>query len=165
MKKILFFLLLIISIDKIYAKYIPMYEYSEFSPEYPTGYDERFIDSEDRYLWYKDIEDPDTGEITRETTTEYYAELEGYTRIDESVKTFYRYITSEYVLLDGNGRLVEDENYCVKDYCTMLYITIPEDEEIENPKTGDITYTYLTVTGISLIVLIGIEIIQNKKSI
>ena len=117
-------------------------------------------------MWYKDIVDSQTGETTRETTTEYYSELEGYTKIDESCKPFYRYITSEYVYIDGKGRIVENIEYCIKDYCAMLYINrVEEEEEIVNPKTGDSTYIYLNILFISSILFIGIKLYENKKSV
>ena len=62
-----------------------VYEYSEWSPLYPDGLDERFIESEVRYRWYKF----ENGMV--DYTEDYYTELEGYTRDDKSAKTFLSY--------------------------------------------------------------------------
>ena len=50
-KIILSFILLIST--KIYAEEL-IYTFSEWSSEYPSNYPDVFIQSEDRYLWYKD---------------------------------------------------------------------------------------------------------------
>ena len=158
MKKIILFLLLFICIDKVHAEYYPRYTYSEFSPNYPVGYDSRFVDSEDRYLWYREITDPETAEVTREETTAYYKELDGYIRIEESKKTFYRYITSPFVYINGNGEIVGDTEFCKKEICYVLWIKRnEEEEEIINPQTFDNIYLYIGLVLTSVVSFIAIK--------
>lgn len=152
MKKIfiIVFLFLIITCNEIiYAQdYIT---YSDWQEEYPYWLDSIFIESEDRYLWINTT--------TGEETTEYYKELDGYTKIEESKKTFYRYITNKTVLFNSKGEIVYDMTYCYKSFCTRK--TIPEKptepEEIINPKTYDNIYVFLILSFLSFVSLVLIS--------
>ena len=57
-----------------------------------------------------------------------------------------------------NINIIKDGN-CYKETCYIKYLDYKE--EIENPKTGDNIYKYLTSTSILIVLLI---LILNKKS-
>lgn len=158
MKKIYFILLsflLCLCIDKVYAtEYIT---YSEWSEEYPYWLKEKFIQSEERYLWYRKILNSETNEIEREETTTYYKELDGYIKIEESMKMFYRYITNDRVLIDGQGNIVYDIDYCYKEYCSRVRLPsrpVEEEPEIENPKTYDNIFVLIIIAFLSFVSIV-----------
>ena len=43
--------------------------------------------------------------------------LDGYMKDNASETTFYRYITSDYILLNKSNEIVYDESYCRKNFC------------------------------------------------
>ena len=139
--------------EKVHAsEYIT---YSDYQEEYPSWLNSKFIESEDRYLWYREIINEETNEVEREETQEYYKELEGYIKIEESKKTFYRYITNPRVILDGSGNLVYDDAECAKMYCVVVRMpTKPVEEIIENPKTYDNIFVFLIIAFISFISIV-----------
>ena len=156
MKKILFIFLFFFLLNNIYAKeYIT---YSSWGEEYPDWLDTIFIESENRYLWYREVLNEETNELEREETTEYYKELDGYIKIEESLKTFYRYITNNLVLFDSYGNIVYDDAYCNKNYCSLKRIPdkpIEENpNEIENPKTYDNIFVFLIISFISFVSIV-----------
>ena len=119
-----------------------------------------------------------TYEIEKEVTEEYYVTLDGYKKIEDSKKTFYRYITNDYLVIDGYNNIVEDpERYCVKSFCTIVYLTkpnVPEQEETveeeppketpkipSNPKTLDNIYYYMMALLMSFTILI----VLNRKNL
>ncbi len=167
MKKLLIFILFFcLFINKVSAEsYIT---YSDWQEEYPYWLDEMFIESEDRYLWYREVLNSETNEIEREETEEYYKELDGYIRIEESKKTFYRYITNDRVLIDGHGNLVYNINYCIKNYCSRVALPKkPEGSpnEIENPKTYDNIFVFMILGFISFVsIILSVNTIQIKKA-
>ena len=118
MKRILKFLLSLIMFAFITVVHAEgyNYHYSEWSEEYPTDVEEIAIESEDRYLCYREWY-LDNGELQREETTEYFASLTGFNIIESTKKTFYRYITDDYVIINGNGNLVYSSNVCIKNSC------------------------------------------------
>lgn len=65
----------------------------------------------------------------------YFTNVDDYIKDENNKKTYYRYITNEYVILNADGKLVNDEKYCIKEYCLLYYIN--KKDEIINPKTGD----------------------------
>lgn len=140
--------------------------YSDWQEEYPYWLKPIYIQSEDRYLWYREIINNETNEIEREETNEYYKELEGYIKIEESLKTFYRYVTNEFVLYDGKGNLVYDDDDCIKEYCSMRRLPKKPDEiveeEIENPKTYDNIFLFLIISFISFV---SIVLLINERKI
>ncbi len=81
---VLFFLLCFCFVKVNAKEYIT---YSEWQEEYPYWLDSKFYESEDWYLWYKEVLNEETNEIQREETTEYYKELDGYIKIEETKKT------------------------------------------------------------------------------
>lgn len=145
------------------------YIYSEWVDYYPEGVEEIRIESQDRYKWYK-IENDE-----RIETEEYYDYLEGYEKIEETKKTFYRVINSEYIVLDASGRLVKDYHYCDKHICIETKVepfvpkeveeetpdipepTKPPEEVIINPNTFDPIYVYYSLLFVCIIVTIGIN--------
>lgn len=157
MKKLFILFLFLFCISKVDAAeyYIT---YSDWQEEYPYWLGEKFIEREDRYLWYREILNNETNEMEREETTEYFKELEGYIKIEESLKTFYRYITNERILLDGSRNIVYDLTYCYKNYCTSMKLpSKPEEveppEEIENPKTYDNIFVFIIVAFLSFVTI------------
>lgn len=171
-KKILFALLLIVGIYKVNAT---EYVYSEWSTLYPSGVAEILIQSEVRYKWY-------TFENNLIVyTDEYYKEYDGYIKDEASAKTFYRYITNEYIKISSKNELITDDSYCKKNFCyliqsqtpTMVDLSEKEDNLYENaeiyeytpevvPKTSDpILYSF----GFIIISAIGIMyyLIRKKK--
>ncbi len=73
-----------------------------------------------------------TYNIKEEVTEDYYYELEGYEKIESSKKTYYRYITSDYILVSSYGIIVDDYAHCRKYFCRVVYV-VKEDEEPEEP--------------------------------
>ncbi len=140
--------------------------YSDWQEEYPSWLDEIFIQSEDRYLWYKEEVDNETGETKREEVIEYYKELDGYIKKEESKKTFYRYITNKKVLFDESGNIVYDDSECVKLYCSLRKLPEKPIEKppdvIENPKTYDNIFVFLIISFISFV---SIVLLVNTRKI
>ena len=99
-----------------------------------------------------------TYKLGREYATDYYSNLDGYIKDESTLKKYYRFLLNDYIIVDNDGNLVEDGN-CFKETCYIKYLDYKE--EIENPKTGDNIFRYLTNSSILLIVLI---LILNKKS-
>ena len=171
MKKIFLFFITFLFCSLFYIVKADEYiTYSDYSEEYPYWLNEKFIQSEERFLWYKEIVNEETGEIEREETNEYFKELDGYIKIEESKKIFYRYITNQRVLLDGSGNVVYDSNYCLKNFCksvklpTKPVIENPSDE-IENPKTYDNIFVFLIIGFISIVsIVLSIGSMKNKSS-
>lgn len=178
MKKFLIsvFLLILVSSLRVNAKELT---YSDWSLMYPSGLDEVFIESEDRYHFYKVVDNK------IEYTSEYYVELDGYIKDEKSKRTFYRYITNNILAFDSYNRLIINyEDYCKKNYCyvkifkepTMVDLTdkIEEPEysiddmfEIDSevtPVTGDniiISFVLLAVSLLTLLVLI----VKKKRNV
>ena len=165
MKKCIVFILSLLLFSVVYAK--PYLVYTSWSTVFPEGVEEFRIESEDRYLWSRINED---GEY--EQTDEYYAYLEGYERIDDSIKTFYRVINSEKIMFNSMGSLVTDTNECSKVFCIVYRIKKyeePHEEEqtrteVEtiNPETYDGIYNYLVCFTICTIIII--IMIKNRSS-
>ena len=102
-------------------------------------------------------------EILRDVTNEYYKEYPGYEKIEESKTTYYRYITNDMVLLDADGNIVTDNDYCKKSFCTVAYVTKKEEIEEEtpnNPQTIDNISYYIILLLASLV---GIIVTFKKK--
>ena len=95
-----------------------------------------------------------TYRLERENVNEYHSYLEGYEKDESHKKTFYRYITNDYIIVDENGNLVMSEDYCKKEFCKLIYLTKKEEPEVvDNPKTYDSLYDYITLFIMSFIVL------------
>ena len=160
-------LLFICFCKEVYAYDDIVFIYSDWVDYYPEGVESIRIESQDRYLWYKE-EDGQSFE-----TEDYYDYLEGYEKIEDSKKTFYRVINNEYIVINGNGELIKNFDYCRKVFCTKIYITpfVPKEEEptppdnppdeeiLINPDTFDPINTYI----ISFILCIFIIIVINSK--
>ena len=93
--------------------------------------------------------------------------MDGYIKDESTKKTFYRYIKNKYIIVDYYGRKVTDENYCLKNKCTIKILS----EHIEeNPKTGDFVHysfivLFITILIISLLLYIFYKkIVSNKSS-
>ena len=124
-----------------------------------------------RFLFYK-YKDKlyKTYRINKTITTEYYTSYEDYTKDEESLKTFYRYITNDYILVGPTGEIVTDESYCNKRLCRIIYVgkeepieEEPIEEVIENPVTGDNIYIYFILVIISITLIILSIIVVRKK--
>ena len=108
-----------------------------------------------------------TYKIVKEYTVDYYNEMDGYIKDESTKKAFYRYIKNKYIIVDYYGRKVTDENYCLKNKCTIKILS----EHIEeNPKTGDFVHysfivLFITIVIISLLLYIFYKkIVSNKSS-
>ena len=171
MKKFFMFILLLLFVvlPKIHAEEFE-FIYTDWFDYFPDDVDSFRIQSEDRYKWYIINDNGDY-----EETDDYYSELEGYIRIDDSLKTFYRVINTDYVVFDNNGNLVYDLNKCIKRFCMKIQLEkyeIHEEEEetpiepheeiIINPDTYDGIYNYYILFTISTVLLI--IILKNKSS-
>ena len=99
-----------------------------------------------------------TYSIKREYTTDYYSNLDGYIKDESTLKKYYRFILNDYIIVDSDGNIVKDGN-CFKETCYIKYLDYKE--EIENPKTGDNIYKYLTNSSLLLVILV---LLINKKS-
>lgn len=155
--------------------------YSEWSTMYPSGLDEKFIESEVRYNWYKVVD----GRV--EYIDEYYSELDGYIKDEPSARTYYRYITNEYIVLNGYNEIVVDViNYCQNEYCYKLVAsdytlveTVGKDtienpyentemievDSVATPYTGDNVLKIVISLTLSLLILLSIIILKKKKKI
>ena len=100
--------------------------------------------------------------------------MEGYEKIEDSKKIFYRYITSKVILYDVNGNVVFDEKLCQKNICIAKIMEEPKEEKseqppgediIENPKTLDNIEECVLVSVISLVIISGILIAFKKNVI
>lgn len=176
--KFLFSLVLILNVYKIYASEIQL-TYSEWSLMYPSGLDASFIESEDRYHFYKVVDNQ------IEYIDEYYTELDGYIKDEESKRTFYRYITNPMLVFNSeNEMLLDYQEYCKKNFCFIKSFVEPNmtdlSEKIEGPNysttdmfeisstvppmTGDnITFSFILL-AISLAILLLIVIKKKKMS-
>jgi hypothetical protein len=108
-----------------------------------------------------------TFNVEKENVYEYYANLDGYIKDEESKKTFYRYITNDYIIVDENDDLVIDEDHCHKNFCKLIYLIKQEETEIiKNPKTYDSIINIFIILIISFLTLILIvkKCHTNKKS-
>lgn len=99
-----------------------------------------------------------TYNLEREYTKDYYKELDGYIKDESTLKKYYRFLLNDYIIVDNDGNIVKDGN-CYKETCYIKYLDYKE--EIENPKTGDNIYKYITSSSILLVMLI---LLLNKKS-
>lgn len=175
MKRILKFLLSLIMFAFVMVVHAENYDYhySEWSEEYPEGIEEIAIESEDKYLCYREWY-LDNGELQREETTEYFASLTGFNIIESTKKTFYRYITDDYVIVNGNRQLVYSSNVCIKNSCFVIATRkkqvaedppqeeIPKETVVNNPKTYDNIFVIIIVAFISLVGTI--IVICSKRS-
>lgn len=77
--------------------------------------------------------------------------------IDETKKSFYRYITNDYVIVNSSGKLVTSSNQCIKSYCFKVYANKKEEPKKEitiNPSTGDSLYYYLILFILSMLFIV-----------
>ena len=174
--KVTLFVMMLVFSTTVFAKPLD-YPYSEWSTLYPSGLDERFIDSEVRYRWYKF----ENGEV--DYTEDYYTELEGYTRDDNSAKTFYRYITKNLVI-DGYNNVLQDDDYCRVNWCYVIFYHEPtlidvsgkeqgnytvddlvEIEGVSTPYTIDYGIYYIIIGTISLLTLTIILVTQKRRKL
>lgn len=128
-KKFFLFAIFLIFTSKLSAETF-IFEYSNWSENYPKGVDEWIVESEERYKW-TDGED---------ITEEYYSNYkEGYYKLENDHKTYYRYITNDAVVVDSQNNFVTDLGYCVKEKCYIIkldkYRNIEEEPEVsEEPE-------------------------------
>ena len=161
---------------KVYAQPIEI-SYSSWSTDYPNGIPQVFIESSDRYHFYRIVD----GQV--EYLDDYYESYDGYIKDEKSKRTYYRYITNPRLVFKGNNELVTDTDYCAKAFCYIVErgeVTMVDTlgKETENyteedrpivqqavvPFTIDkITYYVLALT-ISLAFLIAVLIIRKRKS-
>ena len=96
-----------------------------------------------------------TYNLEKEYVNEYYKELDGYQKDESTKKTFYRYITNDYIVVNEDGDLITNEDYCIKNFCKLLYLVEKEEPKIiENPKTLDNIYNYILVLFICFVSLL-----------
>lgn len=131
-KKFFLFAIFLIFTSKLSAETF-IFEYSEWSENYPKGVDEWIVESEERYKW-TDGED---------ITEEYYSNYkEGYYKLENDHKTYYRYITNDAIVVDSQNNFVTDLGYCVKEKCYIIkldkYRNIEEEPEVpEEPEVKE----------------------------
>ncbi len=177
MKKVLIVLLsmiLILSIDKVRAETL---SYSEWTTDYPSNIPNVFIETEDRYHFYKIVD----GQV--EYDYGYYTELDGYIKDEGSKRAFYRYITNPYLVFDAHNNIVLDLDYCVKSFCYTINNSTPimintnakfeEDySEIQKPVvtsetvpfTGDNIVLYLAIFILSILTISVVVIVNKRKN-
>ena len=179
MKKITKFLLsmiLVLSFGKVFAEEITL-TYSEWTTDYPSNIPEVFIQSEDRYHFYKIVD----GQV--EYDNGYYTELDGYIKDEASARTYYRYITNPYLIFNANNEMVLNTSYCQKSFCYSVKNGTPimintlskfeneygdddrpvVDQEIV-PFTGDNVMYYIGLLSISVIGLGAIFMVRKSKN-
>lgn len=93
-----------------------------FSMSYDASYAVNLTQSVNMYSFKDKLYK--TYNINKEYLDEYLTDSEGYTKDEIDYKTFYRYITSSYILTDISGNLIDrDKNsYCEKYPCFMKYV-------------------------------------------
>ena len=131
-KKFFLFAIFLIFTSKLSAETF-IIEYSEWSENYPKGVDEWIVESEERYKW------TDGEDITEEYYNNY---KEGYYKLENDYKTYYRYITNDTVVVDSQNNFVTNLDYCKKEKCYIIkldkYRNIEEEPEIpEEPETPE----------------------------
>ena len=98
--------------------------------------------------------------IEQEITDEYLKNCSGCTRIDDSKKTFYRYIKNDYVIIDTFGNVVDGDDACLKNFCMIEYLEYKEEKpkekvvKVNNPKTYDGVDKYIILSIISTLLII-----------
>ncbi len=99
-----------------------------------------------------------TYNVRKKYSENYLSLCENSIKDEESKRTYYRYITNEYVIVDANGKLVTDEIYCRKSTCRMIHIikdinNQQDNNIIPNPKTYDPLYDSMILFIIGIITL------------
>ena len=74
-------------------------------------------------------------------TTEYYASKDGYIKDESAKKTFYRYYTNDYVIINFFNSEVVNESYCHKRFCQIVYAPSHENVEPEPEPEPEVTPT------------------------
>ena len=129
--RILLFVIMFASITKIKAQEL---NYSEWSTLYPSGLDESFVESEVRYKWYK-VENN-----LLVYTDEYYAQKDGYTKDPVTKTTFYRYITNLSLIFNAQNELVDNTDYCKKNFCYIKKFVTPTMVDMSEKDINETTY-------------------------
>jgi len=155
MKKHFFLLLIILSLVNVNAK--ELYTYTEWFDFYPDNVEKYRIESEDRYLWTKEYTNEE-GKVVKDTTNEYYAHLDGYTKIDDSLKTFYRVNNGPVIIFNSNNEIVYDSFKCIKNICRYKSVTPYSKTDnkivnVENPKTSDNIDIYIVLFIVSYVII------------
>ncbi|NLC47892.1 MAG: hypothetical protein GX758_00845 [Tenericutes bacterium] len=123
------------------------------------------LDFETTYYTFKD-KLYRTYDLAKEYKEGYYTFVDGYTKDDMLSKTFYRYITDEYIIVDDKGNIVTNNDYCVKNICFIVYID-QEDEEnliqVDIPQTYDPFFKNILLLFTICIFLIIIYLKKIKK--
>ena len=161
MRRVLFFILSLFVFNIVYAEEYH-FVYTQWSSVFPQGVESFRIQAEERYRWYRINEQGDF-----EETDEYFTNLDGYEKIEDSLRVFYRVLNNDYVVFNSNGELIEDLNRCRKVFCTRINLKKyeePKEEEpiIEepvtpspiNPETYDGIYNYIFFFIICLVIII-----------
>lgn len=163
----------LLSLDEIFIYFSNLTIVGELDTSLTLRKDNFTPDLTHRFLFYK-YKDKlyRTYRVNRTYTTDYYTSYEDYTRDEDSLKTFYRYITNDYILVGPSGEIVTDESYCHKRLCRIIYMgneepveeEKPAEEVIENPLTGDNIYIYfiLAIISIILIIILSKNVIRKK---
>ena len=177
MKKYLVIMVSIImmTFTNVYADNI-QFNYSEWSQDYPSGIPDVFIQSEVRYHFYKIVD----GQV--EYDEGYYTDLPGYEKDEYSARTYYRYITNEYLRMTGSNEIVRDISYCQKSFCYVIYrgtpVMVNTDGKVDNeydlenspivsreavPYTIDKVTIYLATLGLSILLFATPIIIKKRR--
>ncbi len=93
-----------------------------FSMSYDASYAVNLTQSVTMYSFKDKIYK--TYNINKEYLDDYLNNAEGYIKDESDYKTFYRYITSSYILTDLSGNLIDRDtnSYCEKYPCFMKYV-------------------------------------------
>ncbi len=97
-----------------------------------------------------------TYDIVKEYNNEYVKDCNDMIIDEDSKKTYYRYITNEYLVFDIYGNIVTDNNYCVKSSCFIKYVKNDKKDVVDtitNPQTYDPLYDSIVIFVVSAIVL------------
>ena len=127
------FLLLLLSVSKARAEELT-FTFSEWSPLYPSGLSDEYIQSEKRYNWFK-VENNKINYVN-----EYYANLDGYIKDEASEKIFYRYYTNPILIFDAHGNMMSDTDYCKKNYCYFISFKEPTMIDLNEKDTSESKY-------------------------
>ncbi len=124
----------------VYQKNIKFKECDECKVEVKVS-DLRVYQNQSVYVYEYTDKLYKTYDTERIYTSDYYSSMsDGYIKDEKSVRKYYRFIMNDYIIVSRDGRLVHDDDECLKESCLIKYQD--KEEEIENPKTGDNIYLY-----------------------
>ena len=174
--KVLLSMILVLSFNRVFAETITI-TYSDWSTYYPNGIPEEFIETENRYHFYRIVD----GQV--EYDNGYYTDLAGYIKDEGSERPYFRYITNPYLLFNMENEMVLSTNACDKSFCYIVYNSEPtmvntvgkfepNYEEVQKPVvtketvpfTGDNLVYYVAILLFSIFTVLAVVLVKRHKT-